>query len=193
MRTITFKLLTQVQVEKIQSNARTFGELKEELLNGVLKDKINFEESIKFIEKSNLTEYGNIPEAILPAGDCLFFVTPVKNKAGMDILSTEQLSKMGYNELRAYGSALYHEYGGKIDMSGKKVDVLENIINYANELASEELDLEIEENTEVKIILLSAISLIERAIGKLKENNYVEGITYEELEVEALRLKNLLN
>lgn len=190
MRKIKFKLLTQQQIEVLVTDVRLFGEMINVILKSDLADKIKVGE-VKFIERETKTEYGNINEAILPAGDCLFFVTPIKTKSGMNILDWDEITDMSYKELRTYGSQLNNENGACIILTGNRDDILDSFKMWHVTLSNDEM---VEED--YTVILLQAIKLIEEAIilGKAENIEYaINGVTFEELEKEALLLKNLLN
>ena len=80
-RVIKLKLLTQTELVKVESSARTFGELKSELKSKQIN--IDFS-SAKLIDKLSKASY-EVDEAVLPAVDCLMFVMPTKSKAGADL------------------------------------------------------------------------------------------------------------
>jgi hypothetical protein len=159
-------------------------------------------ESFAFVEKTTLSEYGKIDEALLPAGDCIFFVLPIKNKAGLDLNSIEELKTLNYNELRTYCALINEVKDAKIDQSGSRVDILNRAIKFTQaQLKVNTKAKKVEEAKEVIVdnsineLLLDAINLIEKAIELSKDNNsqLADGITYEELHEEALRLKAILN
>lgn len=198
MRTIKFKLLTQVQLEKVEAEVTTFGQLKDAVLKSEFGSKINFN-GVKFIERNSKAEYGSIDEAILPAGDLLFFVTPTKTDSGLgdsfEVMPVEALEEMGYNELKSYGSKVNHELGEEIDLSGKRDDILERLVDW-----TENLEIPEESIDAIPTLLSDAIELISQAIEMYlampegeRPEYAIEGVTVEELQAEAERLKQLLN
>lgn len=197
MRTIKFKLLTQTQLEKLEAEVSTFGQLKEAVLSSEFADKINFD-GVKFIERNSKAEYGSIDEAILPAGDLLFFVTPTKTDSGTDefvVKSVDEINEMGYNELRSYGSQANHLLDADIDLSGKRDDILPRVIDFVENLGVTEDSID-----EIPTLLSDAIELISKAIEmylalpeESRPEYAIEGVTVEELQAEAERLKQLLN
>jgi hypothetical protein len=97
MTNFRFKLPAQVALESLQSAARTFAELKEDIKNSHLATKINFDEqvemrngiqwkiTIQLIEKNTRASFGKIDDAVLPQGDTIiFFVLPFEHKGGVD-------------------------------------------------------------------------------------------------------------
>ena len=82
MRNINLKLLTQREPVRLQTSATTFGELKEEIVKaGVSIDFSN----AQFIERVTKAEFGHIDSALLPPGDILLYVVPVKTKLGANV------------------------------------------------------------------------------------------------------------
>lgn len=207
-RLFKFKLLTQMQLEKFETDATTFGELVAAIeADPVMSEKISFgtkkiteggtdyEVGIKLIEKNLLTEYGSVPEALLPAGEAIFFVTPTRTKAGadMEIYSTEELMEMGYNELRSLGSRLNSDYGAMLSLHGKREDILHRIDKFYDEIIPEpEAEAEPDMDT-IKEHLYVAIALIQDVIDNLQESNFIDGITHEELHTKALQLQQQLS
>jgi S-adenosylmethionine:tRNA-ribosyltransferase-isomerase (queuine synthetase) len=99
-----FKLLTQSGLLKIESSARTFGELKEE---PELK-KLNIDwSSSKLIDKDSKVSF-DLDESVLPAIKCLMFVTPTKTKSGQDLPYKEVKAKL--KEYVANGGVLDFNY-----------------------------------------------------------------------------------
>lgn len=78
MRTIKVKVLTQSELVKVETAARTFGEFKKETV--VAELGIDWT-SAKLIDRSSKATY-EVDEAVLPATDAIMFVMPTKSKAG---------------------------------------------------------------------------------------------------------------
>jgi len=193
MRNIKFKLLTQQQVETLTTDARTFGQMVEAINASDFAGKINLK-GVKFIERETKVEYGSINDALLPVGDCLFFVTPVKTKSGANVLPWEDVDNMSYQELRTYGASLNTENNAGIALTGKRTDILNAFRVYYDNLPKEE------EVLDYKTLLNQAIVIIQKAITlgqTFKEAEPIEfavdGVTFEELANEAEALKKLLN
>ena len=196
MRKISFKLLTQASLEKIEANVTTFGDLKRAITNSSIARKINFNE-VKFIEKNTKAEFGSIDEAILPAGDLLFYVTPVKTKSGLNItpenflqFSQEEvinfMDSLGYNEIRTFGSKLNSlNPSAKISLTGTRADICENVCDFILEEFENMPDIET-----LKDNLTEAIELI--TVVKEALDKGVIG-SFDELQAEAERLSKLLN
>lgn len=182
MSTFKFKLTTQVQLEVLESNARTFGELKQDIINSPLGEKISFDrqkevrdgiewvKTIKFVEKNTLAEYGDINEANLPAGESfIFFVVPIEHKGGLLCSPAElhdysdyetvvdEIYEWGYNDLRSLGSQINRDYNTNIDLSGKRDDILCNLkIYFENYFENSDWD---EEENEILPQNVSGIDL----------------------------------
>lgn len=195
MSKYAFKLLTQVQLEKLETNVRTFGELKQAILNSPMRGKINFNE-VKFIEKETKAEYGSIDDATLPTGDLLFFVTPTKTKSGVEITADnflqfdmdevlEFVDNLGYNEIRRFASFLNNK-GANITISGTRYEIAERVSNYI-ETKFEETDSKVEELIEVLSDAVESIQLVIKAL----ESGAITKV--DALQAEAERLRNLLN
>ena len=217
MKQIKFKLLTQDKVETVEGDVKTVGNLKNLIRNNAalagkisLETKIineggfTFTETVSFIEKNTLAEYGTADEAILPAGDCFFYVTPIRTKSGIEVSDLteksitqieEELDELGYNELRSFGSKLNKDWDAKIDLGGKRVDMLENILDFVFDYYEGQKG---SEGTEVLAnsvdLMVEATNLILQFIETYKPGiQYVDGITHEELHAKALRVKEMFN
>ena len=148
-RKIKLKLLTQVKLEVIETNVRTFGELvdlikKDSDLNSAV---FGGGDDIVMIDRDTKVEYGNIPAAVLPATDCIMFIQPVKTKSGADFqYSSSEISKLPYNDLRSYGSKLNRENNANIDLSGNTSELKTKIYGY---LVKQE---DVEESLEERIV-----------------------------------------
>lgn len=232
MSIFKFKLTTQVPLETLESNAKTFGELKKDIINSPLGEKISFERSreireglewiktVKLIEKNTLTEYGDIDEAILPAGEMIiFFVTPIEHKGGMlpdsienlhnsDYYEVESvLNEWGYNDLMELGSKINKIYNKDINLRGKRNEVLENILSYFDTyFESKNNQVNISKNNQVdEIINNEEINTFKEYLKKsldylvealelfetFEESNIV--ISSSELHQKALELQRILN
>jgi len=78
MRTIKLKLLTQTDLVKVQTSARTLVEFKNEPTVKELGIDWN---SAKLIDRASKATF-DLDESVLPAIDSLMFVTPTKTKSG---------------------------------------------------------------------------------------------------------------
>lgn len=231
MSIFKFKLTAQEPLETLKSSARTFGELKKDIINSSLGEKISFERSreiregikwvktVKLIEKNTLTEYGDIDEAILPAGETvIFFVTPIEHKGGMlpksieDLHNSEyyevedELYEWGYNDLMELGSKINKIYNKNINLRGKRNEVLENILLYFNtyfdtyfesknnqEDEEDEITSNEEFNTFKEYLIKSKDYLIEAIdlFEIFEKSNII--VSSSELHQKALELQRILN
>ena len=221
MTTFKFKLTTQVALETLESNAQTFGELKRDIQNSELAEKISFERkterrdgqewtrTIKLIERNTQAEYGAIDNARLPAGDSLiFFVTPIEHKGGLvaaedlhlesyEVLESE-LEELGYNEIRSFGSKLNRVHDANIDLSGRRYEMLENILDWLGDFYAdqEEVTVDIQESDDVVDLLSAAVHIIVRCIDLLESDeavDVVDNTTLTQLHEDALELQRKMN
>ena len=77
-RVLKLKVLSQSELVKVETAARTFGELKKE--EAVMALDIDWT-SAKLIDRASKASF-EIDEAVLPATDAVMFVMPTKSKAG---------------------------------------------------------------------------------------------------------------
>jgi hypothetical protein len=196
MRTIKFKLLTQVELVSIETNAATFGELKSE--DAVKRLEIDWTSS-KLIGKTSKVSY-DLNESVLQQSDTIFFVTPTKTKSGL-----------GYKEARAEVQRLIAEgVISPINFVGKSNKDLHEIIansgsseikvtvstpGATNESSTTNEDLisevvELLENAKKKLQLVSFVSNDSTFIKELTlfKESLVEYVTTDELQQEALEL-----
>jgi hypothetical protein len=195
MRKIKFKLLTQSKLVSVETNARTFADLQTEIQqNPQLKDVVVFGKS-QFIDNATKAQYGNIPDAVLPATDCLFYVVPTETKSGCDLPAVEEMS---YMDLRSLGSKLNHENGASIDLTGKRSDILPRVVEFLEK--EEEFKEEHKEDFPISVedaIVAHAVKIIElveewKTTVVDQESKIAFKTTYDEVEAEAQRLKALL-
>lgn len=90
-RTIKLKLLTQSGLVKIESSARTFSELKQDAL--IKELEIDWEHT-KLIDKASRNVVSELEDSVLPATDCILFVTPNQTKSGADLSYREVKQKI---------------------------------------------------------------------------------------------------
>lgn len=193
MTKFKFKLTTQVQLEHLESNARTLGELKTAISNSPLGEKISFErkkelregvewiKTIKLVEKNTLAEFGAFDEAVLPAGDViLFFVTPMKHKGGAIDMDVEDLSESsydnmlevleeeGYDELACFADDLNTHYNAGIKIPFKRSEILFNILKWLDEFYTNlenPPQVANEQLNDTKYLLNDAVELILSALN----------------------------
>lgn len=227
MTIFRFKLTTQVMLESLESNARTFAELRTDIQNSHLADKIVFGEvkemrggqewvkTIQLIEKTTRASFGKIDDAILPQGDTvMFFVLPFEHKGGSEDAEEliddiqdghldnysyedfeEEISEYGYHELRKIGTAIKTTYRVDIDLTGRRVDILFNILEWADNWFNSFVETE---EPPQNGLIRRAVELISEALDILRdvndvEHNFVDATTLSELHVKALALQRELN
>ena len=78
LRVLKLKVLSQSELVKVETSARTFGELKKE--EAVAALGIDWT-SAKLIDRASKASF-EVDEAVLPATDAIMFVMPTKSKAG---------------------------------------------------------------------------------------------------------------
>lgn len=78
-RTIKLKLLTQTSLVAVETSVRTLAEFKE--LPEVIKMDLKWNQ-IKLIDRATKNSI-DLDSALLPAIDCIIFVTPTKTDSGM--------------------------------------------------------------------------------------------------------------
>lgn len=77
-RVIKLKLLTQTELVKVETSARTLAEFK---LEPIVKELSIDWSSAKLIDRASKATF-DLDESVLPAIDSLMFVTPTKTKSG---------------------------------------------------------------------------------------------------------------
>jgi len=204
-RKIRLKLLTQVQIETIETSVRTFGELKDLISkDSALNSKV-FEggSDIVMIDRDSKVEYGKMKDAILPSGDCILIVQPNKTKSGAEI-SLSDLSSLSYNALRSYGSTLNKEENADIDLSGNKQAIYKRISNYLvdnTDEIREDLDADVQARiidakyVAIKNSMKTSMDLLEDLMSDIQdyrnptvEEDAIIHVTEESLDKEVLEL-----
>jgi len=218
MTEFKFKLTTQVGLEKLVCDATTFAQLREQIKNSPIGDKISFDrvkeiregkewvKTIKLVEKNTLAEFGEIDDARLPSGESIiFFVIPIEHKGGITLdevfdednedVTIENLEELGYNDLMQIGSQLNKKYQADINLKGRRDDVLGCIIGWIEDYFENKEYHGIEENSlefeSIKANLYEAINIIEDVISKLQEASLDDSLIT--LHARALNLQSQLN
>lgn len=172
MRKIKVKSPDRSDLVVFETNAVTKSDLLAQLSNvGISTNNINL------VDYHSDVTY-ELDQAVLPAIDCLLLIVPTKTSQGALDYTIEELSEMGYNELRSYGSKL-NKAGTKIDLSGKRGDILERLIAYTYETKEEDA-----ETDDIVYIPISRAALLQ-VLGpkEVPEINYaIDPITYDQLE-----------
>jgi hypothetical protein len=131
MRKISFKLLTQVQLESIETDARTLGQLKSEInSNRNLSGKIRFGE-VQLVDRDTKVTYDSLDDAILPATDCIMFVVPKKTKSG----AKPDLDSMTFTQLKELAEKLEEEDDNLMfDTDGTAAELYDELNDYYDNL-----------------------------------------------------------
>ena len=194
MRKIKFKLLTQNELVVVETSARTFGELKAEVETSEFKNVISFNNN-QFIERANKTVYGKIDEAVLPATDCIMFVSPLETKLGACV------DDMSYTEVRDYVIQLNKEKGAKISILGstatlkaKVKEFLGQTENVAQETSKDETESVYDSIVRHANTIISLVGDLQKFVKSQKneETKVVIKVTTDDLQQEAEMLKKLL-
>ena len=160
MRKIRIKSPDRQNLVVIETSAVTKGQLIEEITSlelGISTVDINF------VDYHSDVTY-SLDGAVLPGIDCLLLIVPTKTSQGAFDYTEEELNELGYNSLRSYGSRLNREYDANINLSGKRDDILENILEYYNEVAiSQDIPPEDDEVVYIpvsKAVLMQVLNLV---------------------------------
>ena len=186
MRKVTLKLTTQKDLIVVETNARTFGELKKELKN------VKWD-GMRVVERSTKNTL-EMDEAILPATDFVLFLVPEKVKAGR--FDSKSAS---YNELRSHLAFLNKMKDAKLSLDGKVDELRERVIKYYSE---DNVAEEVETADPILIIegcrekINDAIDLIIENINKgvCQEDTeeYIIKLTASDLDTEVNEIKRVL-
>lgn len=177
-RVIKLKLLTQTDLVKVETDARTLAEFKKD--PQVEKLGINWSQA-KLIDRASKASF-DLDEAVLPAIDCLMFVTPTKTKSGADLPYKEVKEKIknfkanggvvDFNYTQATTAQL-NEFWNKVSKNTAKPTV-KQVQKVVEEVKKETLSKEIVKEVVKPSILIEDIA---------------EVITKEQLDSEARSLK----
>lgn len=186
MRKISFKLLTQSSILSIDTDATTFGQLKEEVkVNGL---DVSFENN-QFIDRATKVSYGAIDEAILPVVDSIFFVVPLKTKSGMNVDS------MSYLQVR---QAIIDENkkGARLSILGSTDTLKARLKDYilttgVEETSNETLAECIQIIRENVTNILDQVEILETL--KVGKEEVLFGVTLDQLKEEGEQLRKLLS
>ena len=183
MRTLKIKVLTQSELVKVETSARTFGEFKKEAI--VAELGIDWT-SAKLIDRASKATY-EVDEAVLPATDAIMFVMPTKSKAGAD-LSYKTVKDL-IKTFKAHGGIVPFNY---TQASTEQLNKFWNSVKdgkAAVEEIQEELNSETPCTEELETITLKPGKYILQIDGyeidEESEVHFVDETTLEDLEDEA--------
>lgn len=207
MPTYKFKLLTQGDLFTYTTDARTFGDFKQEISNSPdLRTKFGVSSEsdlseLHLIERSTKTSY-IVDNAVMPTGNALFFVSLTKSKGGL--FGESFFSRdMSYEDLVELAEYLNDTYDADIeypeDMSYDElyteIDRFYDAQNQEEEEEPKTVDISnmsVKEKLEVLADILLDIS-IQMEDGEVDITGIcIDGVTFEELEKETEEIYNKL-
>ena len=196
-----FKLLTQGNLFTYETNARTFGEFKEEIrTSSDLRSKFGVSDSsdlseLHLIERSTKTSYV-VDSAVMPSTNALFFVSLTKSKGGAmfgESFFSRDMSEDDTDELAEY---LNEQYDAEIDtLLNTKEEVLDQIEDFYAAQKAEEEEVRIPKTIDLRTMSskekLEAVADLLLNISLQLDDDAditgvcIEGVTFEQLEKEA--------
>lgn len=170
VRKISLKVLTQNELVKVETAARTFGEFKTEVANLGIDWS-----SVKLIDRATKATF-EVDDTVLPATDAIMFVMPTKSKAGASY-QAELRTKI--KELKENGVIIPFNYSHATNAQMKAF------------LVSVETP---EEDDEENIIYLKpgVYTLVVESVELGKEIELVDETTLDDLEEEAQALYSVI-
>jgi len=180
-RVIKLKLLSQNELVKVETSARTFGEFKAEVANL----EIDWT-SVKLIDRASKVSYSELDAAVLPATDAIMFVMPTKSKAGADLSYKE--AKEAVKQYKLNGGNVPFNY------TNASTEQLNKFLAGVN--ATQEVAKEVEEGNAPETIFLKpgVYTLVVEGdeIKMGEEVELVDETTLDDLQAEAEALKKVL-
>ena len=182
-RVLKLKVLTQNELVKVETAARTFGELKKEAV--VVELGIDWT-SAKLIDRASKASF-EIDEAVLPAIDAVMFVMPTKSKAGAN-LSYKEVKELVKNFKANGGTVPFNYTQAPTEQLNKFWNSVKSVQEVTEELTSENCP----ETEGLEVITSKPGKYILQVKGvKIKEVEEVELLdetTLDDLEEEAQML-----
>ena len=196
-RKVTLKVTSQKDLIKVESNARTFGELKKEV------KEVKWT-GMRVVERSTKNTL-DMDDAILPAGEFTLFLVPEKVKSGGDKKKAgkkklKDVDSATYNDLRSHASFLNSMKSAKIAMNGGTEDLRKAVKAY---YAALETPGVADDNAAIEAIE-SARGSINAAIDAIIENagkggapvedttEYLIKVSVDDLDNELAEIKKAL-
>lgn len=193
-----FKLLTQGNLFTYETDARTFGDFKNEIrASDELRSKFGVSSSsdlseLHLIERSTKTSYV-MDSAVMPTNNALFFVSLTKSKGGMALFGesfyTRDMSEDDADELAEY---LNEQYDADIDIMAPHDEVLDQIEDfYASQREPEPVTKTVDMRNMSSREKLETIADILLDVSLQLDDDTditgvcIEGVTFEQLEKEA--------
>jgi hypothetical protein len=215
-RNIKLKLLTQTALEVINTNARTISDLKaeisksESLIRKFGISDANQLSNVDFVDRDTKAIL-SIDSAVLPATDCILFVSLRKNKFGagaIQLKSKKEVEAMSYNAVRSYASLLNKEFNAGISMLGSRAAIADGVISFISSQSVSECETcdcncekpnfieEVARKLEQATMAISAakemLNMLEEIHAENDEEGVVIHLTEEDLQLEAEELKHHL-
>ena len=180
-RNVTLKLTTQKDLINVESDARTFGELKNQL-----KD-VKWD-GMRVVERSTKNTL-QMDDAVLPATDFVLFLVPEKVKSGAGI----DIDNSSYNDLRSHISMLNRVKNAGLSLDGKVDDLRTSLKKYYGQIPAEAEDqIAIIEECRAKINEAIDAILEVAKTKSVDKTEYVFKTSVEDLEQEVSEIKTCL-
>ena len=193
-RKVTLKVTSQKDLIKVDSEARTFGELKKEV------KEVKWD-GMRVVERSTKNTL-DMDEATLPAGEFTLFLVPEKVKSGGNKKAGKKKLKdvdgASYNDLRSHASFLNSMKAAKIAMNGGTEDLRKAVKAYYKALETPEVaddNIAIEAIEAARTSINAAIDAIIENAGKSvvgDTTEYVFKTSVEDLDNELAEIKKAL-
>ena len=180
-RNVTLKLTTQKDLITVESDARTFGELKKQLAD------VKWD-GMRVVERTTKNTL-QMDDAVLPATDFVLFLVPEKVKSGAGI----DIDGSSYNDLRSHIAMLNRVQNAGLSLDGK-VDELRATLKQFYGVVPVEAEDQIAIIEECRAKINEAIdAIIENAKTKtVDKTEYVFKTSVEDLEQEVSEIKTCL-
>jgi hypothetical protein len=194
-RKVTLKVTSQKDLIKVESNARTFGELKKEIKDVKWSGMRVVERSTKHTLQDDA--------ALLPAGEFTLFLVPEKVKSGgnkkVGKKKLKDVDGASYNDLRSHASFLNSMKGAKVAMNGGTEDLRKAVKAYYAALETPGT----EDDNEAIAAIEAARGSINAAIDAIIENagkggvvedttEYLIKVSVDDLDDELAEIKKAL-
>lgn len=193
-RKVTLKVTSQKDLIKVDSEARTFGELKKEV------KEVKWD-GMRVVERSTKNTL-DMDEATLPAGEFTLFLVPEKVKSGGNKKAGKKKLKdvdgASYNDLRSHASFLNSMKAAKIAMNGGTEDLRKAVKAYYAALETPDVaddNIAIEAIEAARTSINAAIDAIIENAGKSvigDTTEYVFKTSVEDLDNELAEIKKAL-
>lgn len=179
MRILKLKVLTQNELVKVETAARTFGEFKAEVTNLGIDWS-----SVKLIDRASKATY-EVDNAVLPSVDAIMFVMPTKSKAGADLSYKDAKEAVKQYKMNG-GNVPFNYTQASTEQLNKFLAGVQTTKEVAEEVNEEEV-------TEVIFLKPGVYTIVvESDLEDVEEINLIDFTTEEDLAAEAEELKKAL-